>query len=320
MMGHTVADKANSGPQVVDLCTLAAAELDELWRHEVGAWRDRLLWDISAAAAAFRRIMGRGGVPGKAVRIEGRVVGFAYCTVVGHLGVIAGLVMPPGWGAMAAGEVLLRETVDALRSTGVERIEAPLLSFDHPWLTAAFERLGFRTCWREFLRVALHDMPAPMPPPAAVELAPWRGARLDEVAQILHAAYDGGIDAEIHQRYRTADGCRVVLDDVLNQGVCGSPVAEASALAYHRGRGVGFVLTTEIAPGQGHVAQVAVLPAYQRQGIGRSLLDHTLARLAERQFDTLSLIVSQANNAALRLYHALGFHPVLTFPVFTWER
>jgi ribosomal protein S18 acetylase RimI-like enzyme len=143
---------------------------------------------------------------------------------------------------------------------------------------------------------------------------------LDEAAAIMQAAYAGGVDAEICQPYRTTAGCRVVLDAILNQGSCGSPVTAASAMARHRGRGVGCIVITETLPRQAHLAQVAVLPEYQRQGIGRRLLDYSMARLAERQFETLSLIVSRANDRAFRLYQRMRFQSVLAFPVFTWER
>ena len=62
-----------------------------------------------------------------------------------------------------------------------------------------------------------------------------------------------------------------------------------------------------------------MLPEYQRQGIGRGLLDYSLRRLAERGFETLSLIVSRANDRALALYQAMGFQSVLG-PVGIWER
>jgi ribosomal protein S18 acetylase RimI-like enzyme len=38
------------------------------------------------------------------------------------------------------------------------------------------------------------------------------------------------------------------------------------------------------------------------------------------RFDTLSLIVSRANQPALRLYQAVGLQAVLAFPVFVWEQ
>jgi len=95
----------------------------------------------------------------------------------------------------------------------------------------------------------------------------------------------------------------------------GPLVAEASVFARSRGQGIGFVVVTEIAPRQGHLAQVAVLPAYQRQGVGRRLVQHCLTRLATHHFDTLSLIVSRANQRAFRLYQAMGLQEILAFPI-----
>jgi len=61
-------------------------ELDDLWQYEVRLWHDRLLWDVSGAFAALRRIVGRGGLPGKAVRVHDRTVGYTYYGIDGHLG------------------------------------------------------------------------------------------------------------------------------------------------------------------------------------------------------------------------------------------
>ena len=305
--------------QVVDLCCVTAAELEDLWRHEVRLWRDRLLWDVSAACAALRRVVERGGLPGKAVRVNARTVGYAYYGVAGHLGVISGLVVSPDWHGTPVGETLLQKTVGDLRRKGVSRIESPFVSVDYPWLAPALEREGFRTYWREVLRFDLRQARGPAHAAAMVSLEPWRETHLREAAAILQASYDGGVEAEIHQQYRTVDGCHVVLDDILNQGSCGILVPEASAMARDRGRGIGFAVVTEVAPQQGHLTHIAVLPEYRRRGVGRGLLDYSLRRLAGLRFDTLSLIVSRANARAFGIYQAVGFQPVLTFPVFIWE-
>jgi ribosomal protein S18 acetylase RimI-like enzyme len=153
-----------------------------------------------------------------------------------------------------------------------------------------------------------------------VSLEPWRETDLPDAASVLQAAYHGSVEAEIHQRYRSADGCRAVLENLVSQGSCGPLVAEASAMARHRGRGIGCIVITEVSPRQGHLAQVVVLPEYQRRGIGRLLLDYSVSQLAARRFDTLCLLVSRANERALRFYRAMSFQAVLAFPAFTWER
>jgi ribosomal protein S18 acetylase RimI-like enzyme len=312
--------KAHLSVEVVDLRMVTPAELEDLWQHEVRVWRDHLLWDVSAAFAALRRIVERGGLPGKAVRVDGQTVGYAYYGVVGRLGVISGLVVSPEWSSTDVGEMLLKRAVDEVRDKGVSRIESQFLSIDCPWLAPAFERQGFRTYWREVLRLDLRRPRRAVSPLAKVDLEPWQESQFRDAIPIMQAAYHGGVEAEIHARYRTVDGCQMVLDDILNQGSCGTLVAEASALARYRGQGIGFVAVTEAAPRQGHLAQVAVLPEYQRRGIGQLLLEFCVSRLAELQFDTLSLLVSRSNDRALSIYQAIGFQSVLAFPAFIWER
>ena len=319
-MRDVVAESPVSRLQVVDLRTVEAAELDDLWQHEGRLWRERLRWDISDACAARRRLVERHGLPGKAVRVGARTVAYAYYVIAGRLGVIAGLVVSPDWSSTGVGGILLQEIVDEIRGKGVARIESPFVTIDGPRLTPVFERAGFRSYGREFLRLELRRPRPPVSPLAMVHIEPWQGTHLRQAALIMRAAYEGGVDAAINKLYRTADGCEVVLENTLSQGGCGIPVVEASAMAHHRGRAIGFAVVTEIAPQQGHLAQVAVLPEYQRQGVGRFLLSYTVSRLAELHFDTFSLIVSRSNHRALRMYQAMAFQSVLSFPVFTWEQ
>jgi ribosomal protein S18 acetylase RimI-like enzyme len=306
--------------QIVDLRTVGAPELDDLWQYEMRLWHDRLLWDISGHAAALRRIVGRGGLPGKAVRVNDRTVGYTYYGIGGHLGVISGLVVLPEWSHSDVVETLLKTTIHEMQRQGVSRIESRFISADCPWLGAALETEGFQTYWREFLRCTLSPARRPRLPVALVSMEPWQETHLGEAVAILQAAYLGSIEARILALYRSMDGCRSVLDHIVNQGSCGVLVPQASALAHNRERSLGFVVVTEVAPRQAHLPQVAVLPAYQRQGIGRGLLDHSLQRLAEHGYENLSLIVSRANKRALTLYHAMGFQAVLAFPVGVWER
>lgn len=319
-MSRIVTAQPAPQPQVVDLSTVAPAELEGLWQCEAQWWRERLLWDISDGLAALRRVVARCGVPGKVVRLGAQTVGYAYYVVAGRLGILAGLVVSPECSDPMVGESLLHATVDALRQQGVDRIESPCVSMHHAWLVSAFEREGFQTSWREFLRLDLPREHPPVRPPTLLQLEPWHGTSLREAGALMQAAYAGTADVEINALYRTAEGCCGILEDILHQGGCGLLVTEASVLARDRRQPIGFVIVTEIAPRQAHLVQVAVLPTYQRQGLGRLLVRHSLAQLARLRFETLSLIVSRANQPALRLYQALGLQEVLAFPVFVWAR
>ena len=99
-------------------------------------------------------------------------------------------------------------------------------------------------------------------------------------------------------------------------------MAEISAVAREPSTdaAAGFAIVTEIAKGHGHLAQVAVDPVFQRQGVGRLLLERTLDRLAAIGNRTLSLMVSHGNDRALGLYRTLGFESTHRFPVFSLER
>jgi ribosomal protein S18 acetylase RimI-like enzyme len=315
-----VTESAVPGLQVVDLCAVTAADLEEFWQREVHWWREQLGWDVSDALAALRRVVQRGGVPGKAVQVGARTVGYTYYTVARRLGVIAGLHVLPEWSNPTVGSLLLQETLTAIRQQDVVRIESPCLTMDCPWLSPAFAQQGFQTYWREFLRIALHPGPAPALPCRMVHLEPWQSLHAREAAAIMQAAYAGSVDAEINTLYRSVEGCQLVLDNILYQGGCGRLVAEASVLARHHGQGIGCIMVTEIAPHQSHVVQVTVLPTYQRQGVGRMLLHYSMLRLAALQYGALSLIVSRANDRARKIYQALGMHTVLAFPVFVWEQ
>lgn len=55
------------------------------------------------------------------------------------------------------------------------------------------------------------------------------------------------------------------------------------------------------------ILNVAVSPLYTRQGIARTLLNHALAQLAEKQVKQVSLEVAQDNPPAIALYTQAGF-------------
>jgi ribosomal protein S18 acetylase RimI-like enzyme len=306
-------------PQVIDLGHIMPADLEEIWHYEEQWWREHLLWDISHTLATLRRVIERRGVPGKAVRVGTQTVGYAYYVITGNLAILSSLVVAPAWNTPEVGGSLLQATVDAIRQRGVQRIESPCVSMTAPWLVPVCQRAGLQAAWRAFLRVDLARLPASVPRPELVQLEPWEERHLDESAAMMQAAYQGTVDVELSMLYRTVAGCRSILEN-LQQGGCGPLVAEASVCARSRGQGIGFIVVTEIAPRQGHLAQVAVLPAYQRQGVGRWLVYHCLTQLAAHHFDTLSLIVSRANQRAFRLYQAMGLQEILAFPVFVWEQ
>jgi [ribosomal protein S18]-alanine N-acetyltransferase len=316
---------ASADFQVVDLESVRAAELESFFHLETAQWRDHLLWDVSGAVSAFQRALERGAVQGKAIRSGSATLGYSYFIVEGDRGVLTGLsVSPEAWGT-DVGPMLVRATVRALAGRRVSRIETQFVSFDAAWLVPYFEAEGFRTHWREFRRLSLSRPRSTVPSPSSIgslSSHSWRAWNLAEAAQVMQSAHQDGVDAEMNELYRTSEGCRLLLTNVLRHRGCGTSMAEASLVARQArtDRAVGFAVVTETSKRQAHLAQLAVAPSFQGKGVGRYLLAQVVDRLLQSKFDSLSLMVSRGNENALRLYRSFGFHPIVRFPVFSRER
>ena len=111
----------------------------------------------------------------------------------------------------------------------------------------------------------------------------------------------------------------VPLNWVLTPPACGVllPTCSFSALAPD-GSLCGVVLTTSIGPSAAHVAQLVVSPNHARQGIGRRLLDRACAVAASEGRRSVTLLVSEDNEAALALYRSSGFDERSQF-LFGWR-
>lgn len=80
-------------------------------------------------------------------------------------------------------------------------------------------------------------------------------------------------------------------------------------LAWQEDSPAGFVLARDLG-GEVEILSLGVLPAWRRRGLGRALLAAVAAEAAARHSASLVLEVAADNEAARRLYAALGFHRV----------
>lgn len=62
-----------------------------------------------------------------------------------------------------------------------------------------------------------------------------------------------------------------------------------------------------LAGDEGDIANIAVLPACRKMGIGGALLDTMLRKAQKKQVHTVYLEVRQSNDSAIRLYLSRGF-------------
>ncbi len=78
--------------------------------------------------------------------------------------------------------------------------------------------------------------------------------------------------------------------------------------AYHEHRLVGFVIGEVEAWNRTlRIWEFQVMQAYRRQGIGRALMDHVVAKAAEGGFRIVALETQNTNVGAIRFYRRMGF-------------
>ena len=149
----------------------------------------------------------------------------------------------------------------------------------------------------------------------------WTPRRLDEAAGVITAAYQGHVDSEVNDQYRSVSGARRFLNNILQYPGCGAFFAPASfvALDAWTGRACGVSLSSMLSPGVGHITQICVAPFLKGKGLGYELLRRSLAALAEAGCHKASLTVTAANADAVRLYERVGFEKAHDFSALVWD-
>lgn len=301
---------------------LEPQDLEPLWEQESELWLQTLYWDVSPAIAMIRRAVARKCLTGKAARLGRDVVGYGYYLSEGQRAILGNLVLASDANSPDVTCRILGSLLTSIKAEpSVARIESQFVSFGMPGLTEAFHADGFTKHPRVFLRRPLTSLPVASGQPF-FSLENWDATCLAEAILLMQQAHEGSVDAEMHELYRTRDGCRTLLDNILRLRGCGHPIPFASFVARSRETNAmnGLAIATEISSGHAHLAQIAVAPDVQGQGLGRMLIARALAALAERGFQTVSLMVSGANRRAYSLYDSMGFENVLWFPAFSWDR
>jgi ribosomal-protein-alanine N-acetyltransferase len=83
-------------------------------------------------------------------------------------------------------------------------------------------------------------------------------------------------------------------------------IATYATVCEVEGKMVGYQISTASALGA-HLARLAVIPAFQQRGIGRSLVVDMLKHIARRGFDRVTVNTQADNLSSQRLYNRLGF-------------
>ena len=310
--------------RVVDLRQLRPGDLDPLLDEETQVWLDSLDWDFRASAQLVRRFQDMQALNGYALLMHGYPVGYCYFVSEERKGLIGDLYVMKEFVSTENETALLESVVDRLIGTPfVKRIESQLMMLRTGPAIKLPERQFARAHIRNFMEVDLQSasqLPA-RSKGQSILIDSWTERKQDDAGALIAGAYQGHIDSEINDQYRSPGGARRFLLNIIQYPGCGSFFQPASFVALDPGTGklCGISLSSLVNADVGHVTQVCVSRAIRGTGVGYELVRRSLEALARHGCRKASLTVTAANTDAILLYERMGFHKTRSFFAYVWE-
>jgi ribosomal protein S18 acetylase RimI-like enzyme len=328
-----MAARADSGrPELVRLRDLRGRDLEDLLAEETQQWRHHLRWDFSPSADLVSRYLDMNALNGFAVWAGRRIAGYCYYVLDDHKALIGDLFLSDSAATAELQDRLLEATLRQLfESSGAHRVESQLMLLPfpvHPRDVAA--RLGLvETLTFDRIFMLSRNMLSPKlagdagrADPPGFQVVPWTTARHEPTARLLAACYEDHVDSRINDQYRSVEGARRFVSNIVLYPGCGQfhEPASFAAIDVRDGSLLGVSLASLVAPGSGHVTQICVLPHRQGQGIGRRLMDATITALSQAGCTEVSLTVTAENRAAVELYRKMDFQVLRDFTAHVWRQ
>jgi ribosomal protein S18 acetylase RimI-like enzyme len=311
-------------PSLVELRQLRAEDFDPLLEEETRAWERSLDWDFRASAALVRRFLDMQALSGYSLMVNGRPVGYSYYVCEERKGLIGDLYVLERYANPENEERLLASVLEGLmRTPFVKRVESQLMMLRSGSRLALPHWRYLRFYQRNFMEIDLGAAEALRPGKGArlVTLDRWSERRQDEAAALIAASYQGHVDSEINDQYRSPAGARRFLVNIVQYPGCGSFFQPASYVALDRetGRMCGMCLSSLVAADVGHITQVCVSKGARGKAVGYELVRRALLSLGAHHCRKASLTVTGSNQEAIRLYERMGFERVRDFAAYVWE-
>jgi ribosomal protein S18 acetylase RimI-like enzyme len=307
--------------QLTELRRVSAEQLAPVLDEEIALWRDGLAWDFHASADLVRKFVQMQALAGFALIRHGRAIGYCYYVCEDGKGLIGDLCVMTAHRTQENENVLLEASLNAMFGTlGIKRVEGQIMMISSPLQRTLPLGPWFRCYPRYFMQIPLGPaVRLPEKPAPGVTMIPWSELRQDETARLIVAAYQAHVDSLINDQYRSQSGARRFLTNIVQYPGCGTFFGPAAWAAIRGGELAGISLTSLVAADVGHITQVCVSPAMRGTGLGYELVRQSLMSLAAHGCQSVSLTVTQSNEAAVRLYQRMGFTNRRNFAAYIWE-
>jgi ribosomal protein S18 acetylase RimI-like enzyme len=313
--------------EILDVRHFSARQLRPLLEHESRVWQQRLRWNYNDATELLLQYLDSRILPGFVALDRGKICGFTFCVYEGYKAVIgdAFAVDNNSLSAAATTQELLRQLLQVLRhSPEIDRIEAQLLLHDTGVIEEPFQQAHFQTYRRLFMEVPLDNRASPFPltPLSSdFELRRWAPSDYQPAAELIHAAYEGHIDALINDQYCSLAGSLRFLHNIVRFPGCGIFEAKSSWVITDRATRTlaGIVLCSRVRQDTAHITQLCIAPRYRGRKLGAHLLKHAMNELARINCEAITLTVTEANPAAVDLYIDSAFTIRHTFDAYVFD-
>lgn len=313
-----------SSLEVYDLPQFRLHELDALLHEEVDVWRHRLLWNYRPSSELVGQFIDAHALQGKVLCLQERPIGYSYYILEDSKALLGCLFLTKEEDTDTHRVLLLRAVLDDIQGRGhIRRIEAQFMLHAMPGNPAAMESHA-HVYERLFMRVRFplaEDLPASAPAATDLRIEPWKERFQDRAAYLIEESYRGHLDSGINDQYKSVEGARRFLYNIIQYPGCGNFAPDASYAAVQMGSGrlMGCCLASNVDQGVGHITQICTAPAARGIGLGESLLVRSLDCLMGNGCHCATLTVTASNQRAIRLYEKLGFEVIHRFPAYVWE-
>jgi ribosomal protein S18 acetylase RimI-like enzyme len=310
--------------RIVDLRNLRSGDLDPMLEEETEVWDHTLDWDFRASANLVRRFLDMQALNGFALLADSRPVGYCYYVCEEKKGLIGDLYVMQDFLSVEHEQALIGAVVDALIKTAhVQRIESQLMMLRNNRTVALPDRAHLHVYVRAFMELELGAMGklAERHPSYPSLIESWTERKQDDSAALIAAAYQGHVDAEINDQYRSPAGARKFLTNIIQFPGCGSFFQPASYLATDPSarKLSGLCLASLVHADIGHITQVCVSRAARGSGLGYELIRRSLQSFAAHGCRKVSLTVTSTNREAIELYERIGFRRSRDFMAYVWS-
>lgn len=317
---------AESQAYLVALGDLGHRMLDPALSEACEAWQRRLRWDYHDTAELIRNYAAMRALEGLALVADGEVAGYCYWVHEGAKSLIGDLFVRAAWRTAAYENFLLGGALRAMRGGGTlpgcaRRVEAQLMQIATRASALLPEGPRPRVYPRLFmLRPSMAGEPAARGGRAGLAFQCWGMQWTEPAAALIAEVYQGHVDSEINDQYRSREGASRFLRNIVQHPGCGVflPGASFAAIAGD-GSLAGLTLATRVARETGHIAQLCVRGDWRGTGLAFELLRLSLAGLRDAGTHEVSLTVTEQNARAVALYERTGFHAMHRFDALVWE-